>query len=85
MREPKPFFRKQNRHEQVAKQKYHALLAGRQPVTDGTTVYAVLFQILGWNKRHRKGSTHEFYKRHFSTYLRRSLRPWPADTLRPPP
>jgi hypothetical protein len=53
MREPKPFFRKQTgtwyvqigkkQHnlgpdEQVAKQKYHALMAGRQPVTEDTTV-----------------------------------------------
>jgi hypothetical protein len=51
MREPKPFFRKpsgtwyvqigKKRHnlgpdEQVAKQKYHALMAGRQPVTEDT-------------------------------------------------
>ena len=72
MREPKPFFRKQTgtwyvqigkkQHnlgpdEQVAKQKYHALMAGRQPVADDTTVYAVLFQFLGWNKGHRAGST----------------------------
>ena len=79
MREPKPFFRKQTstwyvqigkkQHnlgpdEQVAKQKYHALMAGRQPVTDETTVYSVLFQFLGWNKEQREGSTHEFYRQH---------------------
>jgi integrase len=83
MREPKPFFRKQTgtwyvqigkkQHnlgpdEQVAKQKYHALMAGRQPVTDETTVYSVLFQFLGWNKQHREGSTHEFYKRHIVSF-----------------
>jgi hypothetical protein len=83
MREPKPFFRKQTgtwyvqigkkQHnlgadEQVAKQKYHALMAGRQPVTDETTVYAVLFQFLGWNKEHREPSTHEFYKRHIVSF-----------------
>jgi integrase len=83
MREPKPFFRKQTGtwyvqigkkqhnlgpYEQVAKQKYHALMAGRQPVTDDTTVYAVLFQFLGWNKEHREESTHEFYKRHIVSF-----------------
>ena len=91
MREPKPFFRNQTRSwyvqigkkqhnpgldEQVAKQKYHALMAGRQPVTDETTVYSVLFQFLGWNKEQRVGSTHEFYKRHigsFAAYIGESL------------
>jgi len=91
MREPKPFFRTQTKtwsvqigkkqhnlgaDEDVAKQKYHALMAGRQPVTDDTTVYAVLFQFLGWNKNHRKGSTHQFYKRHvisFAEYIGESL------------
>jgi hypothetical protein len=53
MREPKPFFRKQTgtwyvqigkkqhnlgRDEQVAKQKYHALMAGRQPVMPHVTI-----------------------------------------------
>jgi hypothetical protein len=75
MREPKPFFRKQTgtwyvqigkkQHnlgpdEQVAKQKYHALMAGRQPVTDETTASSVSFPFLGWNKGHRAGSTHAF-------------------------
>ena len=87
MRDPKPFFRKQTGtwyvqigkkqrnlgpDEQVAKQKYHALIAGRQPVTEDTTVYGVLLQFLGWNKQHREGSTHEFYKRHivsFAVYI----------------
>jgi integrase len=91
MREPKPFFRKQTgtwyvqvgkkQHnlgpdEQVAKQKYHALMAGRQPVTEDTTVYGVLFQFLGWNKQRREGSTHEFYKRHivsFAVYVGEGL------------
>src|SRR3954470_7648199 len=91
MREPKPFVRKQTstwyvqigkkQHnlgpdEQVAKQKYHALMAGRQPVTDDTTVYSVLFQFLGWNKEQREGSTHGFYKRpivSFAAYIGESL------------
>jgi hypothetical protein len=54
--------------EQVAKQKYHALMVGRQPVTDDTAVYAVLFQLLGWDKEHRAGSRHEFYKRHIVSF-----------------
>jgi hypothetical protein len=98
MREPKPFFRNQTQSwyvqigkkqhnlgpdEQVAKQKYHALMAGRQPVTEETTVYAVLFQFLGWNKQHREGSTHEFYKRHivsFAEYIGETLR---VEELKP--
>jgi hypothetical protein len=51
-------------------------MAGRQPVTDDTTVYGVLFQFLGWNKQHREGSTHEFYKRHivsFAEYVGETL------------
>jgi integrase len=83
MREPKPFFRKQTKtwyvqigkkqhnlgpDEEVAKQKYHALMSGRQPITDDTIVYAVLFQFLGWDKQHREKSTHEFYKRHIVSF-----------------
>src|SRR5436853_2946659 len=83
MREPKPFFRNQTRSwyvqigkkqhnlgpdEQVAKQKYHALMAGRQPVTDDTTVYSVLFQFLGFNKQYREGSTHELYRRYIDSF-----------------
>ena len=51
-------------------------MAGRQPVTDQTTVYSVLFQFLGWNKQHREESTHEFYKRHivsFAEYIGETL------------
>jgi integrase len=91
MRIAKPFFRTQTKtwyvqlggkqhnlgpDEQVAKQKYHALMAGRQPVTDTTTVVQVLYQFLGWNKQHRRGSTHEFYKRHcvaFATFIGENL------------
>ena len=66
--EPKPFFRKQTgtwyvqvgkkQHnlgpdEQVAKQKYHALMAGRQPVAEDTAAYGALLQFLGWNTRPR--------------------------------
>ena len=83
MREPKPFYRRQTKswYVQIGKkqvelgkdkneafQKYHGLMAGRQPVTDDTTVYAVLFQFLGWNKLHREPTTHEFYKRHIISF-----------------
>jgi hypothetical protein len=36
----------------------------------------MLFQFLGWNKQHREGSTHEFYKRHivsFAEYIGETL------------
>ena len=39
--------------EQVAKQKYHALMAGRQPVAEDTAAYGALLQFLGWNTRPR--------------------------------
>ena len=35
-----------NLDEQVARQKYHALVAGRQPVTEDATADAVLFQAI---------------------------------------
>lgn len=85
MRIPKPFFRKQTRtwyaqlgkkqhnlgpDEEAAKEKYHVLMAGRQPVTDVTTVVDILYQFLAWDKQHRAASTHEQYAFHINRFAR---------------
>ena len=54
--------------EQIAKQKYPALLAGRQPLTDESTVDSVLFQFLAWNQQLCEGSAHEFDVRRIVTF-----------------
>ncbi len=91
MKMPKPFFRTQTKSwyvqingkqhnlgadKEIAMQEYGRLIAGRQPVTDRTTVVTLLFQFLTWCKEHRAASTHEqyaFYIHRFAKFIGDSL------------
>ena len=83
MRQPKPFFRKQTeswyvqidgrqiplgKDEKAAWDKYHALLANRQPTTPETTVDALIGKFLEWCEKHREPATYKWYATHLKSF-----------------
>jgi integrase len=85
VRIPKPFFRSQTKtwyvqignkqhnlgpDEQAAKEKYHVLMLGRQPVTDETTVCTVLYLFLEWCKKNNAASSHEQYRHYIQSFAK---------------
>jgi integrase len=78
LRQPKPFFRQQTQSwyvqidkkqhnlgpdKEKAKQKYHELMAGRQPAETTTTVASIIGRFLAWSQLNSQPSTHGFYSR----------------------
>ena len=98
MRQPQPYFREQrqcwyvqlgkrqiklDRDEKKAREKYHALMLGRQHVTETVRVNAVLLAFLEWAKKHRKPSSHEFYKRYVVSFAKQLPAGLAVGSLKP--
>jgi integrase len=84
MRLPKPWFRKQTgkwyveidktQHglgpdKQQAIQKYHELMAGRQPADTTTPAATIIGHFLAWSQQHAPPATHGFYSRPLVSFV----------------